>query len=1368
MAGNGEEWVRTHCRECVQAQIVNPDSHEAEYHMALAQQLGYAGEMPAPFVSIEPFDDSIFNICEFKNDFIILSDTTVNQEWERKRWPYYPELAHLLAIDEQIILVGSAKEKESIDLSLYPASTITAFDLSLPQSAYLISQCKYFVGNDSGPTHIAAALGVPTFALFGATRIKKNRPIGRHVRIIKLDLPCSPCQYEGWWNTCSEYECMTFLMPSRVALSIHNYLMKNCGLRIADWGLEERFFNSEIRNPKSEILPSDNFHIKLEELRNADCGIEESEIRNPQFPRIRNSSDLIHLIPQKQESLAIVMRIKDALPTIRESLVSAARIADKILICDNGSTDGTQAIYEELNKAWHYEAFHHSRGIVRIEHTEGLDEARDRRIMNQMLKESGCTWGMMLDADEIIEGKITRQQVEAWMNQWEHAAILFRHVHFWGDKNHYRIDQRWKPKHNRLMWRMTPESHILSDRRTNPGIVQNLKGRTLETDFVVKHYGHIDQARNEARKRLWQSIDNPSHKDWTGMDYSHMTDETMLRLTNWRDDDASHEWGNDSLLLILMHGGGDVLMATPTIEALKVGNPNLEISVMGLGVTGERDFKTREIFENNPHITATYDSSIDHHPTWWSEEQFNEIDVPIIQEDLRRITQLTRFDQVLYITLQGNRHLHRIDRVAADFGLTLPHKQMRVYPTGSDRRWASRFLSQINLTHGTRLASVHRFCGHPPKSWNYEACETVCQRLVENGWTVILWDQDLREVEHEPRQVKNCGMQIAECGIEESEIPNPQFPKVRNPKSEILQGSSNPQSAIRNPQFPIGGVYNMRDYGEALTVCKTAALLEVCDIHIGADSFPMHLASACGIPTIGIFEKTIPGETVPLNANSVAIATRAGINASAPNVIEREMGRIVLVDEAPIGADVVIPVIEKLLSVKLGARAENEVSELLLDGFPPILAPTAEHEKIRANWESSSEKQVRKYLERYANPDWTFLDIGAHIGQYSQLTKDWFDTSISIEANLDLNPLFRLNVPDNTGFRRFALSDEASTQCLTSVSGDSARSIVSKDRWFLSAPIETTPLDNLNFSPEIIKIDVGSDPAPVIRGGIETLKKASVVIVENGNPAFVRALGFQTQQIGEHHILGVRSPLGVPGFPVNGPYDPGELELVKDSLPDMVSLAEIFPELHHNPLKWFEYSKFFELDKLEGFKAVLDLGSGLSVLPFYLAMQDREIVLSIDPDETQNQIRNLAAQDDRFTGKNLVIQGGTIFDLHPQTFDAVLFISIIEHVENDTETALEAIKFVKPGGVLAISTDFYHSYIEYPDANRKIVTDRTGHSDSRIYDKVSIYERLINPLLAAGMTLVGDTDFETINMRDPYYLPVRGLYGFARLFFRRT
>ena len=1044
-------------------------------------------------------------------------------------------------------------------------------------------------------------------------------------------------------------------------------------------------------SPPPALVPTDNFQVLRDSLS--------------------ETSDLIHLIPQKQESLAIVMRIKDAMPTIRESLESASRVADKILICDNGSTDGTQAVYQEFEQ------------IVRIEHTEGLDEPKDRRVMNQMLKESGCTWGMMLDADEIIEAKIDRQQVEAWMNQWEHAAILFRHVHFWGDKSHYRIDQRWKPKHNRLMWRMNPESHILSDRRTNPGIVQNLKGRTLETDFVVKHYGHIDKARNEERKRLWQSIDNPSHRDWTGMTYEHMTDETMLNLANWRDTDTGHEWGNDSLLMILMHGGGDVLMATPTIEALKAVNPTLEISVMGLGETHERDFKTREIFDNSPNVIAYYDSSIDHHPTWWSEEQFNEIDVPIIQEDLRRITQLTRFDRVLYITLQGNRHLHRIDRVAADFGLNLPNRQMRVYPIGADRRWASRFLSQINLTHGTKLASVHRFCGHPPKSWNYEACEGVCKRLVDNGWTVILWDQDLREVEHEARQVK------------------------------------------------LDGVYNMRDCGEALTVCKTAALLEICDVHIGADSFPMHLASACGIPTIGIFEKTIPGETMPLNANSVAIATRAGINASAPNIIESEMERIVLVDDSPIGADIVIPVIEKLLSINLKPEAEKDISRLQLEGFISVLAPTEEHEKIRASWESSSERQVRKYLRHYANPEWDFLDIGAHIGQYFLFASHLFGSCYAFDTDLEIWSNLIQGVTEGLYEEKMwptALSDKEITQYLTKFPGDSSKSIVGPYRWFLSSPVDTYRLDNceIGFIPDVIKIDVGGDPAPVLRGGQETLKRAMVVIVENGNTADLQSLGFQTQQIGEHHILGTRSPLKLPRFPVNGPYDPGELELVKPSLPELIPLAEAFPELQHNPLKWFELSKLFELIKEEYLCSFLDIGSGLSVLPFYLALEGKR-VLSIDSDETQNKIRALVAQDERFKEANLIIQGGTVFDLQPQTFDAVLLISVVEHVENDTETIIEAAKFVKQGGILAISTDFYHSYIEYPDANRKIVLDRTGHCDSRIYDKASIYERIINPLLEAGMTLIGDTDFETIDIRDPYYSPVRGLYGFARLFFRK-
>src|SRR5687768_6456139 len=57
--------------------------------------------------------------------------------------------------------------------------------LSLPDIAREISNCRLFVGNDSGITHIAAYWGAPTVALFGPTDPEIWRPVGRRVRILK-------------------------------------------------------------------------------------------------------------------------------------------------------------------------------------------------------------------------------------------------------------------------------------------------------------------------------------------------------------------------------------------------------------------------------------------------------------------------------------------------------------------------------------------------------------------------------------------------------------------------------------------------------------------------------------------------------------------------------------------------------------------------------------------------------------------------------------------------------------------------------------------------------------------------------------------------------------------------------------------------------------------------------------------------------------------------------------------------------------------------------------------------------------------------------------------------------------------------------
>ena len=57
--------------------------------------------------------------------------------------------------------------------------------VSLSRLAAIISQCRLFVGNDSGVTHLAAALGVPTIAVFGPTNPEVWAPRGPHVQVIQ-------------------------------------------------------------------------------------------------------------------------------------------------------------------------------------------------------------------------------------------------------------------------------------------------------------------------------------------------------------------------------------------------------------------------------------------------------------------------------------------------------------------------------------------------------------------------------------------------------------------------------------------------------------------------------------------------------------------------------------------------------------------------------------------------------------------------------------------------------------------------------------------------------------------------------------------------------------------------------------------------------------------------------------------------------------------------------------------------------------------------------------------------------------------------------------------------------------------------------
>ncbi len=82
--------------------------------------------------------------------------------------------------------------------------------------ALLLKKAGGFIGNDSGVSHLAAFLGLPTVAVFGPSDPERWKPIGRTVRIVRPVLECSPC-FETEEVNCKELDCLKETSPEAVA-----------------------------------------------------------------------------------------------------------------------------------------------------------------------------------------------------------------------------------------------------------------------------------------------------------------------------------------------------------------------------------------------------------------------------------------------------------------------------------------------------------------------------------------------------------------------------------------------------------------------------------------------------------------------------------------------------------------------------------------------------------------------------------------------------------------------------------------------------------------------------------------------------------------------------------------------------------------------------------------------------------------------------------------------------------------------------------------------------------------------------------------------------------------------------------------------
>jgi ADP-heptose:LPS heptosyltransferase len=115
---------------------------------------------------------------------------------------------------EPLVVLGPAEE-ERRGFEVLLRSFKAVRNLSLGNLAAVISRSDIYLGNDSGISHLAAALGIPTAALFGPSNVKKWRPRGERVLVIRRNLECSPCVAMVMKN-CPHRSCLSALDAVKV------------------------------------------------------------------------------------------------------------------------------------------------------------------------------------------------------------------------------------------------------------------------------------------------------------------------------------------------------------------------------------------------------------------------------------------------------------------------------------------------------------------------------------------------------------------------------------------------------------------------------------------------------------------------------------------------------------------------------------------------------------------------------------------------------------------------------------------------------------------------------------------------------------------------------------------------------------------------------------------------------------------------------------------------------------------------------------------------------------------------------------------------------------------------------------------------
>jgi len=205
--------------------------HRQDYYLNLFEQSGVAckNRLPQFFLPDTVRKQALALVQSFSGKRQYAIGVHVAANWPPKRWPaaYFAQLCDRLSQDlsAAVILTGTDKDKGLIEEVVGRMRT-QPYNLcgktTTKQLAAVMEQMNCFVSADSGPAHLAAAVGTATLVLFGPTKETMTAPRGRRVVTLRKSQACQiPCYNEA----CQDNVCMTAISVEDVYQKIKEILM---------------------------------------------------------------------------------------------------------------------------------------------------------------------------------------------------------------------------------------------------------------------------------------------------------------------------------------------------------------------------------------------------------------------------------------------------------------------------------------------------------------------------------------------------------------------------------------------------------------------------------------------------------------------------------------------------------------------------------------------------------------------------------------------------------------------------------------------------------------------------------------------------------------------------------------------------------------------------------------------------------------------------------------------------------------------------------------------------------------------------------------------------------------------------------------